>query len=745
MDGRTNLNWIGRMKTLSRIFVAMAAIAAFAACQKELPGPQPESGTTKEMTLTVSNPQTKVVMDNATGSMLWGENESIAVFFGVDAVYKFDQISAGGTSSATFSGHVDDYYAEESITEVYYPYVEGWNINNYRAEGVSTTQNNLVLNAEGQYELGRIPLHWARETMGDDVILQSDRSAIVRLAKADVTHNNGVVKVAMYNNGAKVKDYTVNVAIENSKPKDDLVFIVDVPEYDGVRQVKSPKFVLNEGATNERAAIHTGWDETLKTPKTIVPSKRYNIKPYVYFHNLNAPVKYAYVVVDNAKMSVQPGRTIYNATWNTTLDFLPLEDDTKVYDFGDWPEYDEIWYQRMKMAYSTNNSSVKLMSSTKLIDCDESQLFAYENSFNNLTWDSPVGMRGLLDDKECIVVNLGGKVGKVAIATKNVGSTSETGYGDLMTWYNAIKNYNNVNGWRLPTGDEINCLDGVRGVLHEGYMEVSSGLSSLNFPFAGYKESSSGSNPYIGTEAFYWGSELNCFIEDFNLADVYNFTLSSHWDRIFAGHDTSLDSFYSVRQFHSLPLTANSPEGAVGILDGKEAMVLNLNVGGVIRKVAFATKNEGANSKGDYLTGPSSILYLNCMGSYKTCAEAKALQGNGWRLPTEDEWKALMSSYPNEAGTFICRDSDITNPNKHKAVLDVNVNGAKLRFPTGGSPGSENQMGVIGYYWTGTETPGNPSYNKNARTMYGHSFTYENYSGSKDYKFSVRLIHDMPQ
>ena len=733
------------MKTLSRIFTAMAAIAAFAACQKELPGPQPESGATKEMTLTVSNPQTKVVMNNATGSMLWGENESIAVFFGVDAVYKFDQISAGGTSSATFSGHVDDYYAEESITEVYYPYVEGWNINNYRTEGVSTTQNNRVLNTEGQYELGRIPLHWARETMGDAIVLQSDRSAIVRLAKADVTHNNGVVKVAMYNNGAKVQDYTVNVAIENSKPKDDLVFIVDVPEYDGVRQVKLPKFVLNEGATNERAAIHTGWDETLKTPKTIVPSKRYNIKPYVYFHNLNAPAKYAYVVVDNAKMSVQPGRTIYNATWNTTLDFLPLEDDTKVYDFGDYPEYDEIWYQRMKMAYSTNNSSVKLMSSTKLIDCDESQLFAYENSFNNLTWDSPVGMRGFLDGKECIVVNLGGKVGKVAIATKNVGSTSETGYGDLMTWYNAIKNYNNVNGWRLPTNDEIDCLDHVKGIHHEGYLEVSSGLSSLYFLCAGFIDYS-GDSGLIGQEGFYWGAELNSvdhwggddkvYIKDLNLTNMNDF--------LFADEYTP-DYSLSVRQFHSLPLTANSPEGTVGILDGKEAMVLNLNVDGVIRKVAFATKNEGANSKGDYFTGPNSILYLNCMGSYKTCAEAKALQGNGWRLPTEDEWKALMSSYPNEAGTFLCRDSEITNPNKHKAVLDVNVNGAKLRFPTGGLPGSENQMGVIGYYWTGTETPGNPSYNKSARTMYGHPFTYEDYSGSTEYKFSVRLIHDMLQ
>lgn len=113
---------------------------------------------------------------------------------------------------------------------------------------------------------------------------------------------------------------------------------------------------------------------------------------------------------------------------------------------------------------------------------------------------------------------------------------------------------------------------------------------------------------------------------------------------------------------------------------------------------------------------------------------------------TDGEYMAYYAYDRNQPLKFGEQTSNSEQFVSHAPMTAIfTVSGAKLRFPAGGLPGSENQMGVIGYYWTGTETPGNPSYNKSAKTMYGHSFTYENYSGSKEYKFSVRLIHDMPQ
>lgn len=78
-----------------------------------------------------------------------------------------------------------------------------------------------------------------------------------------------------------------------------------------------------------------------------------------------------------------------------------------------------------------------------------------------LTWDSPVGTVGMLDGRECVVVDLGGNVGKLAIATNNVGASSPTAKGTEMTWQDAVNHQNREDwgiGWRLPSQEEIEAL-----------------------------------------------------------------------------------------------------------------------------------------------------------------------------------------------------------------------------------------------------------------------------------------------
>lgn len=78
-----------------------------------------------------------------------------------------------------------------------------------------------------------------------------------------------------------------------------------------------------------------------------------------------------------------------------------------------------------------------------------------------LTWDSPVGTRGILDGRECMVVDLGGSVGKVAVATKNIGADTETDYGTYYTWIDAVKAQNTESwgkGWHLFTHEETDAF-----------------------------------------------------------------------------------------------------------------------------------------------------------------------------------------------------------------------------------------------------------------------------------------------
>ena len=78
----------------------------------------------------------------------------------------------------------------------------------------------------------------------------------------------------------------------------------------------------------------------------------------------------------------------------------------------------------------------------------------------SLTMLSPVGTIGTLDGREAMVVDLGGSIGKVAIATMNVGATSVDDAGKQFNMAEANNPATNglTDGWYVPSADELTAL-----------------------------------------------------------------------------------------------------------------------------------------------------------------------------------------------------------------------------------------------------------------------------------------------
>lgn len=77
-----------------------------------------------------------------------------------------------------------------------------------------------------------------------------------------------------------------------------------------------------------------------------------------------------------------------------------------------------------------------------------------------LTAESEVGTIGTLDGREAMVVDLGGSIGKVAVATRNVGATDVNDYGTSFSAEDALDPDKNglTDGWYVPSMEELVAL-----------------------------------------------------------------------------------------------------------------------------------------------------------------------------------------------------------------------------------------------------------------------------------------------
>lgn len=372
-----------------------------------------------------------------------------------------------------------------------------------------------------------------------------------------------------------------------------------------------------------------------------------------------------------------------------------------------------------------------------------------------VTWDTPEGTRCTIDGRECVVVDLGTSVrgyqGKLAIATMNVGSSTETGYGTYYSWLdaaNAQKNSSWGKGWHMPSVDEIKGFTFAHAsatykTMDYAVLQFSYG-KYLPFALGGYYDNGLGRYELQKEGADFWGSEIPGLNPNTKLTDsaVTGLTVSNYGMGFGENPNYTIATYkLPVRPFHRLPITRNTPVGAIGLIGGKEAMVVEINVSGGKKKVCVATKNEGANSVNCYADNGGTAV-LDCFGGYYTYAEAEALCTDGWYIPAADEWEALYDSvtYTTPKEGYHSNKNWGTNDNHFASMFEV-TKGNYLYVLDAGYDSSLHARGSRGSYWSSTVKDSNQMILFN--TAYGKPL---NYSGApKTSTWSVRLWHDMPK
>lgn len=126
-----------------------------------------------------------------------------------------------------------------------------------------------------------------------------------------------------------------------------------------------------------------------------------------------------------------------------------------------------------------------------------------------LTKDSPVGAIGGIDGREGMVVDLGETIGKVAIATKNIGASSEKAAGSYLNFSDA-KTAMGTSGWYVPSKNELTALRDIPnshvGSCQKWVIGTGDNQHELYFNWAGYYDN----NGYMNDGLYYWsGTEYD--------------------------------------------------------------------------------------------------------------------------------------------------------------------------------------------------------------------------------------------
>jgi uncharacterized protein (TIGR02145 family) len=109
--------------------------------------------------------------------------------------------------------------------------------------------------------------------------------------------------------------------------------------------------------------------------------------------------------------------------------------------------------------------------------------------------------------------------------------------------------------------------------------------------------------------------------------------------------------------------------------------------------------------------------------------------GNGWRLPTNDEWRQLAKHY---SGVY--DDSDDSGKTAYEALLIGGSSGFDALLGGGRAPDDDQyaRLEAHGFYWTASENDSANAwfynFGRGGRSLYRHS------DGEKQRAFSVRCV-----
>lgn len=239
-----------------------------------------------------------------------------------------------------------------------------------------------------------------------------------------------------------------------------------------------------------------------------------------------------------------------------------------------------------------------------------------------LTKDDPVGSIGMIGTRQAVVMKLRGR--KVAVATVDVGGSVPEEAGSKFHFTNSGYyhwDYDQLNlpdGWRLPTSQEINELANDYVKIDDGnvWRVLYSDATSLVVPKH---------TDYASSETCYY----------------YSGTINEHCLSQIGSLDACARPVYDLER-----ITRDSPEGTVGVVDGRECVVV-AGTGG--RKFLITTNNPGPCYGGFGLDGRDTPWRYDSYkhGTFRTPKQAQdditnAFYGKGWQLPSHNDMKNLV-------------------------------------------------------------------------------------------------------
>jgi len=159
--------------------------------------------------------------------------------------------------------------------------------------------------------------------------------------------------------------------------------------------------------------------------------------------------------------------------------------------------------------------------------------------------------------------------------------------------------------------------------------------------------------------------------------------------------------------------------------DGNEWMTANLNVA-ISKSYCYEETEVNCRRYGRLYTWESAQQGCQSLG-------------NGWRLPTNEEWQRMGKHFGGVRG-----DSDDDGKSAYRELMVGGSSGFNVQF--GGNRNSDNaeyaRLDAHGFYWTSTESdPANAWFYNfgQARFVNRHS------EGNKRMAISVRCVKDLPK
>lgn len=185
--------------------------------------------------------------------------------------------------------------------------------------------------------------------------------------------------------------------------------------------------------------------------------------------------------------------------------------------------------------------------------------------------------------------------------------------------------------------------------------------------------------------------------------------------------------------FPTMPIGTETPEDKTYktlIINGKTWMAENLN-------------HEVANSW-CYDDDPANCRKYGRLYTWQAALDACKALGNGWRLPTDEEWKSMANSFGGYED--IWKHRVIGDPKKSYEKLLEGENGkdgfAALLGGYRGSYSGYSSLGMDGIYWSGTEKDAEAAWNYIFGSKNGKLFRY--IRGKEAFGISCRCIKGAP-